>query len=164
MKVKMQLWHEPEIDYELTVSKTMNKPLPNSIDEMSTSLYYKAADLPKPALLTIKNIEMQIVKNGNGESESLWIMSFIEAEKTLILKAENRKLTAHALGSRNPHDWLGQKSVLYNNTNITYGANVVGWVRIRAPKNQPQPDTANQPQPDTADQVVDTEFDDDIPF
>lgn len=142
MKVKEHLFTEPEHDRELYEMTDMD--LPHDIDQMSVSRFYKAADLPEPILVTIKHIGLEDIAQDGKEPDNVWVMSFFEVQKTLVVKAENQTLISHALGTRDPHQWLNQKIVLFNDPTVRFGTRVMGGVRCRAPKS----DTSNVPEDD----------------
>jgi len=154
MKVKDQFFTEPEHDLELI--QVTNMPLPDNIDQMGSSPFFKAADLNTPVLVTIRDIVQQNVAADDKPVDEQWVISFFETDKALVCKSVNRELMAVALQSRNPNTWLNQKIVLFNDPTVMFGGKATGGVRVRAPKNQPQ-------QAMTEIQT-DPELDDDIPF
>lgn len=127
------------------------------IGELTTSKFLKAADFPEPALLTIRDVTKENVAKPNEPKKERGVMFFDEREKGLVLNATNLKRAANACGSDDTDDWKGKKIVVYYDENVEFGGDIVGGLRLRAPKSSPKP--ALKPQPETF-----ADMDDDIPF
>jgi hypothetical protein len=135
------------------------------IGEMKESKFLKKEDVGKGVLVTIDRIEQQDVSLENQPEEMKWIMYFKEVinnhNKGLVLNWTNIQLCAQAVSSEDTDHWPGKQIVLYLDPTISFGGKIIGGIRIRAPKTQPQtPEPA--PVVNTAESFDD--FDDDIPF
>lgn len=149
MKVKEHLWSEPEHDLELIQENNMH------ISKMSKSKYFKKADVDPAILVTIKDITSQDVSMEGMPPDEQYIMSFVDQEKSLVLKPANQELCAIALKSEETDNWIGQQIVLFVDPNVMMGVKRVGGVRIRAKK------AGNA---EVKKEVEETVFNDDIPF
>ena len=63
-----------------------------------------------------------------------WALHFEELAKPLIVNSTNGKLIAKAVGSEDPEQWTGHKIVLYKDDSVSFGDELVGGIRVRAPK------------------------------
>jgi hypothetical protein len=78
----------------------------------------------------------------------------------MVLNSTNIKRLAKACNSDDTDDWVGKQVVLYVDPDVEYAGNVVGGLRIRAHKQQPQTRTvASQPTGGKFD-----DLDSDVPF
>jgi hypothetical protein len=134
-----------------------------NINELKESKYLRKEDFPGPALATIRSFQKANVAPENKPPQQKWIMFFDEYEKGLVLGSTNAQLAAKALGSDETDDWIGQQIVLYNDPNVTYGSEVTGGIRLRAPKRKtaaPPPAVVRS----TPQAPADFDEDSDIPF
>lgn len=137
--------------------------MPN-ISEMRESKFLKQTDVGAGSLMTIESCEQHNVAKEGAEPELKWCLSFLEAEKPLVLNSTNIQLCARICGSDNTDDWIGKKVVLYTDPNVSFGGKIVGGIRVRAPKAKvAAPAKAAPPPPQPVDEV-DVLTDDDVPF
>ena len=102
--------------------------------EMRESKFLKQSDVEKPVMWTIESVEKVNVAKEGADPEYKWAMNFVESEKPLVLNATNIKLCERVCGSDNTDDWENKKIVLYVDPNVSYGGELVGGIRVRAPK------------------------------
>jgi hypothetical protein len=126
------------------------------IGELTQSKFLKAADFTEPALLTISTVTKENVAKPNEPKKERGVMFFEERDKGLVLNATNLKRAAAACGSDDTDDWVGKKIVCYYDENVEFGGDLVGGLRLRAPKAAKP---ALKPPPETF-----ADMDDDIPF
>ena len=128
------------------------------IDQMKTSKFLASGDVrEKPLLLTMTKLHMENVAMEGAEPDKKWCLSFVEADKPMVLNATNIQLIGSIHGPETDN-WAGKKIVLYHDPNISYGGKLIGGLRIRAPKNQPatppaQPVVSQQAAPDDDSEV-----------
>lgn len=140
--------------------------MPN-IKQMMGSKYLKQDDVPQPALVTISHLDQQEVNDGDGKKELKWCLHFAEFDKPLILNPTNTNLCALACGSEESDEWHGKKVVLYTDPTVSMGGKLVGGLRIRPRRDQPQPAPAARPAQPAQPKTPGGKFDDmvdDIPF
>ena len=113
-----------------------------NIDDMKESKYLRKEDFPTPALATIRDLKYLNVAPDNKPPQKKWVMYFEEHDKGLVCGTTNRQLAANALGSKETEDWMGQQIVIYNDPNVTFGAEVTGGLRLRAVKRKAAPAAA----------------------
>ncbi len=125
-----------------------------TVDDLGASNYIKKGDIGKGLLLTFKSYERKNV--GIGKQDMQYVFYFEEHPKGFIMKTTNGNLIAAVIGSADFDDWIGEKIVLYVDPTIEFPkGTIIGGIRCRAPKNQPEPEQVE------AKPVVD---DSDIPF
>jgi hypothetical protein len=131
------------------------------IGEMKESKFLKKEDVGQGKLLTIRGLEKQNVAMEDQAPDFKWIIFFEEVAKGMVVNWTNIQLIAKAVGSEETNDWIGKKIVAYEDANVSFGSKIVGGIRVRAPRNIAEPQSAQPPQPPGP---VRDEFDDDIPF
>lgn len=143
--------------------------------EMMESKYLKKEDVGRGVLATVSHLERVNVAMKNEPPEHKWVMHLNELPKPLVLNATNIQLCERAFGSDDTDNWIGKQIVLFTDENVSFGKDIVGGIRVRAPRPQPaskvaapQP-TAAAPQPPapTQHKTPGGRFDDmvdDIPF
>ena len=108
-----------------------------SVDDLGTSNYIAKSDVGSGLLLTFKSYEKKNV--GIGKQDMQYVFYFDEHVKGFIMKPTNGNLVAAVVGSANFDDWIGKKIVLYIDPTVEFPkGKVIGGIRCRAPKNQPQ--------------------------
>lgn len=98
------------------------------IHEMIDSKFLKKEDAGTGILVTIKGVEQRDV-GSEAEPEKKWVL-LLEAQKPLVLNSTNLALLEKALGSDDSDEWVGQKVVLFNDENVSFGGKLTGGVRI----------------------------------
>lgn len=98
------------------------------IHEMIESKFLKKEDAGDGILVTIKGVEKRDVGT-EAEPEQKWVL-LLEEAKPLVLNSTNLALIEKALGSDDTDDWVGQKVVLFNDENVSFGGKLTGGVRV----------------------------------
>lgn len=104
------------------------------LSEMLPSKYIKQSDVSEPMLVTLRKLTTADV-SPNGSGDLKWVGKFEELEKPMVLNATNLKRIAKAYGE-DSDDWIGKQMVLYVDEDVEFGGEVVGGLRLRAPKNK----------------------------
>ena len=104
--------------------------------ELTSSKYLKKEDFPKPALVTIRDVTKENVALPNQPKKERGVIHFEEYDKGMVLNSTNLKRTEKAMGSDDTDNWAGKKIVVYVDEEVEFGGEIVGGLRLRAPKNQ----------------------------
>ncbi len=104
------------------------------IGKYSQSKYLKGSDFPQPALVTIDRCTEENVAKENEQKRIRCILYFAELEKGLAMNKTNLVRVAKITGSENTDDWPGHKVVIYYDEDVEMGGEIVGGLRVRAPK------------------------------
>ena len=131
--------------------------MPN-VNDLKQSRFLTQKDFQRPVLMTITGYEEANIARGGAEPDMQWILHFKESEKPFILKPTNGQLIEAITGSGEFKDWIGKKIVMYVDPTISFGGELKGGVRCRAPQNLQQPKPPQEPEP------TEPNDDDDIPF
>lgn len=139
------------------------------IDTMYPGKYLDKPDAKTPLLLTIANLTLENLALEGAQPKMRWCAHFKEVDKLLVLNQVNLQMGAIACKSTNTDHWIGKKIVVFVDPTVVFGGKVVGGLRIRAPKNQPetppaQPAPATQAQPSQATDEGQIPEDDEVPF
>lgn len=127
------------------------------VNEMLASKYLKASDFPEPAILTVRSIESEPIKDQKtGRMVDKFILHFEEETRGLVLNKVNPKAIAKIYGP-DTEKWIGKKLTLFA-TEVDFGGDMVEAIRVRAPKPAPA-----RPPVREAENPADG-MDDDIPF
>lgn len=113
------------------------------------SNYLRAADFPKPALVTISYVKMEDIGDDHKP-----VLYFAEMEKGLVLNKTNANTIAEAYGD-DSDIWKGNQIVLFE-TQVQFQSRMVAAVRVRKPKPQaakPAPAPAPSPRDDMSDDI-----------
>lgn len=129
--------------------------MPN-IKSMRNSKFLAKEDCGEGILLTIKGVSKQNVAQAGEPPEEKWVMLF-EENKPLVLNSTNTKRAAKVCGSDETDDWTGKKIVAFNDEDIEFAGEIVGGIRLRAPRGQA---ARQEAPPATAFQASD----EDVPF
>lgn len=130
------------------------------VGEMIESKYLKQSDIEDDTIVTIVKVGKANVAREGDEPEYKWLIKFEEFKKPMVLNATNIKRLARACNSDDTDEWAGKKAVLYVDPDVEFGGNVVGGLRVRAAKQQPE--VRQVPAKKTGGQFDDMA--DDIPF
>ncbi len=138
-----------------------------NVDDLKQSRFLSKKDVAKPILLTIKSYEQMNVARERDEPDMRYVLHFQEAVKPMTLNITNGQLIAAIIGSKELDDWVGHKIVLFFDPTVSFGVELVGGIRCRAPRNQPAQDTSAEGT--AAQAVIDdihepAEQGDDVPF
>lgn len=133
------------------------------------SKYLSKSDITneRGLLLTIKSVVKTTVGRSN---ETKNVLTFVENVKPMICNKTNAKRIAEFTGISKNVDtaWVGVKIVVYVDPNVEMGGDIVGGLRVRAPKLPPgqparqpvqQPRQTAPPAPDEYDQTVPAGYD-----
>lgn len=129
-----------------------------TIHAIKKSNYLSRADVDPALVATVREVVEEEMKTQNG-NETKFVCYFDELEKGLVLNWINSQTIAKILGSEDLDDWPGGKIVLYDDPNVSFGGQLVGGIRVRAPRKRPTAQPAPRPAPE-----AEPEFDDEIPF
>ena len=121
-----------------------------SINDLKKSNFLTRHDCGRGILVTIRGYEQINVSKEGAPEDLKWALTFNEAEKPLVLNSTNGQIIAGITKSEDFDGWIGQKIVLYDEPNISFGGKLVGGIRVRAPRNQPAPATKASPAPAAA--------------
>lgn len=113
------------------------------IGELTPSKFLKKDDFPQPRLLTVKDVTKENVALPNQPKKERGVVYFEELEKGMVFNTTNLNRAVKALGSDDTDDWRGKKLVVYFDENVEFGGEMVGGLRVRAPKAQPKPSMAD---------------------
>ena len=96
-------------------------------------------DSPHGSLLvTIKEIAEENVAPEYKAEEIKYVIYFEEAYKPWTPGIETLEVIKQIAGTGNVDEWPGTKLVLFVDPNVKFGRKMVGGIRCRAPKNQPE--------------------------
>ena len=142
------------------------------VSQLKQSKFLTRADVGKGMLVTIREIFQENVAKEGAPEELRWCLSFDEAEKPMVLNSTNGQIIAAITKSEDTDKWPGNKIVVYDDPNVSFGGKLVGGIRCRAPRNQPaqaapapthgmmgKPQAAPSPAPEPAQPESD-----DVPF
>ena len=107
--------------------------------ELTSSKYLKKEDFPQPALVTIKDVRKENVALPSQPKKERGVIYFNEYDKGMVLNSTNLKRAEKAAGSDDTQDWVGKKLVVYVDEEVEFGGEIVGGLRVRAPKPQGKP-------------------------
>ena len=108
--------------------------MPN-INQMKNSKFLSKEEAGDGLLLTVKDIQKQNIALPGEPKEEKWVMVFEEA-KPLVLNSTNTKRAAKAFGSDETDDWIGKQIVAFNDEDVEFAGEIVGGIRLRAPRGQ----------------------------
>lgn len=91
-------------------------------------------------MVTIKEVAEENVAPEYKAEEIKYVIYFEEAYKPWTPGIETLEVIKQIAGTGNVDDWPGTKLVLFVDPNVKFGRKMVGGIRCRAPKNQPEPD------------------------
>ena len=106
------------------------------ISQMSESKFLKRGDIAPAKLLTIAVCEKMNVAKDDSPKEMKWCLVWEEEEKPMVLNKTNGELIAQFSGERNSDNWGGVRVVVYDDPTISFKGELVGVIRVRAPKGK----------------------------
>lgn len=125
---------------------------------LKKSKYLSKSDVAEPRLFTVRGLQEENVAMQDQAPEMKWCLFTEEDEKPLVLNPVNIKLLSQFLGGETDN-WVGQRFVLYFDPSIMFKGELIGGIRVRAPKNRAPiapakaaPAPAARPAPQPADQ------------
>jgi hypothetical protein len=103
------------------------------VSEMIVSRYLRKEDLSdgEDLLVTLKSVSLEDMPGDAGEQR--WVLFFEELDKGLVLNTTTIRVLEKAFGSHSD-DWMGQKTTLYVDPNVSFRGQVVGGLRLRPMK------------------------------
>lgn len=104
------------------------------ISHLKNSKFLTRADVGTGVLVTVKELYQDNVAKEGAPEELRWCMAFSEVEKPMVLNSTNGQIIAAITKSEETDDWVGQKIVLYDDPNVSFGGKLVGGIRVRAPR------------------------------
>lgn len=117
--------------------------MPN-VNDLKQSRFLTQGDVDPPVLVTIRAYKQENVALEGADPEYRWTLVFDELDKPMTLNSTNGQIIAAIVGSEEFGDWVGRKIVLYRDPNVSFGGKLVGGIRCRAQKNQPQQTTVDR--------------------
>ena len=109
-----------------------------NVSELSNSKFLKQGDVPQPQLVTIKDITKENVAPANQPQKMRGVMYFEELTKPMVLNTTNLNICQQIFRSGNTDDWTGHKIVVFVDPNVPFAGEIVGGLRLRAPKAKPK--------------------------
>lgn len=126
----------------------------------STSNFLKKEDLPNPAKVKIKSIDLMEFEQ-DGKPQRKLVLEFEGKEKKLACNKTNARTIA-ALHGDETDNWVGKEITLYNDPTVSMGDKVVGGIRVLyVPPGVPESASGGSFEDGKAE---DATFNDDIPF
>src|SRR3990167_9723209 len=107
--------------------------------EMRESKFLKQSDVGAGVLFTVESCGPHNVAKEGAEPEMKWCLTFLEADKPLVLNFTNIQSCERIFGSDDTDDWIGKKLVLYTDPNVSYGGESVRGGRGGAPERKTAP-------------------------
>lgn len=108
-------------------------------DVKKPSRFLSQPDVEPPLLLTITGCRRENVSPANARPDEKVVLMFQEHEKPLVLNVTNFKIIQKMTGKDEIEDWAGTQVVVYFNPDIEYQGEVIGGIRVRAPRKIGQP-------------------------
>jgi len=108
------------------------------------SRYLKAADYPRPTIVTIEQVTEELV--GQDKEEKV-VVYFRGVEKSLILNKTGITTMIDLTQTTDSDQWIGHQIEIYTDPNVMYAGKRTPALRLRAPQ---QPRTAARPVPSVA--------------
>lgn len=131
-----------------------------TIHSVKKSNYLTRADVEPAVVVTIRKVvEEAIPMPQHGGEELKQVVYFDEFEKAMVLNWINAQTIAKITGSESFDDWPDKKIVLYDDPTVSFAGQLVGGIRVRAPRKRPASKPASAPKP-----KPEPEFDDEIPW
>lgn len=109
-----------------------------NISELKRSNFLKRSDVGKGMLLTMREVKQENIAKEGAPEELKWCLHFDEVDKPMVLNSTNGQIIASIIGSDETDSWIGHKVVAYDDPTVSFGGKLVGGIRVRAPRNQPQ--------------------------
>lgn len=132
--------------------------------EMIESNYLRKEDVGRGTLATVKSFDQANVALDGQPHKNRWLMYFHEFEKPLVLNSTNIQLCERIFKSDNTDEWIGKKIVLYNDPNVSMRGELVGGIRVRAPKPGTVQGKTPPPPPPIEEEPPFPEAEDDLPY
>jgi len=105
------------------------------IGTFSQSKYLKQSDTDENGFLaTITKVEAENVAKQGEEKKIRCIVYFREQEKGMVFNKTNLNRAAKICGSEDTDNWIGKKVVVFLDPDVEMGGEIVGGLRVRAPK------------------------------
>ena len=134
------------------------------IGALKQSKFLTRADVGRGMLVTIRGVHQENVAKEGAPEELRYCLQFDETEKPMVLNSTNGQIIAGIIKSEETDNWTGQKVVIYDDPNVSFGGKLVGGIRVRAPRipaatapTQPAPALAPKPAPLAAPMESDEE-------
>lgn len=112
------------------------------ISNLKQSRFLKKEDVGNGLLVTIDRVDMEnVALDGEPKTEKA-VLYFREEVKPLVLNSTNADRIGEITGSQQTEDWAGQKIVVYNDPEVTFGGTRMGGIRVRTPSSADLPTSA----------------------
>jgi hypothetical protein len=109
------------------------------LNELFPSTYLKKDDIPRPMVVTIDCVVIEMV-GADEDKEQKPIINFRNCEKAMVLNKTNATELASMFGD-DTDKWAGKTIELYADHSIMFAGKRVGGIRIRAAKDAVVDDT-----------------------
>ena len=109
-----------------------------SWDKYKNTTFIQKSDVERGALVTIDKVTEENVAPDSQPEETKYVIHFKEDYKPWSPGIQCLEIISQIAGTGNVDDWPGTKLVLFVDKNVAFKGKVVGGIRCRAPKNQPQ--------------------------
>jgi len=140
------------------------------ISKLAEGRFLRKEDIGNGILVTFSHLTQENMSQDGQPADMQFVAHWQEANvKPMVLKITNAQLIAAFLGSDDTDDWVGKKIVLYHDPTIMMGHKLVGGIRARAPRNQPQANPVpapvqSSPMPHALRETEPADNQDDVPF
>ena len=119
---------------EITDSTTLDDAVPRQ------SNFLTKEDVTPDVLVTVSHLAMGDIE-ADGKTERRAILHFHgDGLKPMVLNQTNKELLKVATGEVTAGGIKNKKIVLFNDVTIMFQGKMTGGIRIRAARNQPEPD------------------------
>ena len=121
------------------------------VDDLKTSRFLTKNDVEPPRWLTISKVEVMNVAMDKQPRKMKHCLHFEEIEKPLVLNVTNgrRIKTYYVKDDRDIEKWVGFKIRFWNDSEVEYGGELTGGIRVIIPQQPTQEipsDTQNSTQ------------------
>jgi len=104
------------------------------VSQLKQSKFLTRADVGAGVLVTIREIYQDNVAKEGAPEEMKWCIQFDEVEKPMVLNSTNGQIIAQITKQEDTDHWPGAKVVLYDDPSVSFGGQLVGGIRVRAPR------------------------------
>lgn len=124
------------------------------VKNMIQSKFLRKEDFEEDQVLVIKGCKLEQVGR-DDDPEERWVLYFRERDKGMVLNITTIRVLEQAYGG-DTDMWVGNKVMVYNDPNVTFGGKITGGLRLRTPSKKSAEAAPVRP--------ADPDFDDKIPF
>jgi hypothetical protein len=129
-------------------------------------MFYRAADLPAPILVTIDHVELEQLGDGRDANDK-YVAHFKEVNsKGLVISRTKWDAISLIARDDNSDNWSGVQIVLYRDK-VPFRGKLVDCIKVRAPRaktSAPKPEPQQPPVATVETAATFSDDDDDLPF